>query len=187
MSSQIVTFTGRIVDPLNLQPDDVNIIDIAHSLSNQCRFTGHTREFYSVGQHSVLAAEMVVNDLGGGNDLAFIALLHDGSEAYLSDLSKPVKGAEGLGEVYTLVEDAIQATVAEAFGLRYPFPDVVHKVDRALLRAEQRDLMAPADDLYERYPSLLKYDHPITGWAPTDAEGRFLALYTELTGEIPGR
>lgn len=182
MSSEIVTYTGRVVDPLNLRPEQVNIIDIAHSLSNQCRFTGHVREFYSVGQHSVLCTEFTRETYGTAQHQLTL-LLHDGSEAYLSDLARPVKHAEGLGDVYREIENGIQAVVAERFGLEYPFKDFVHKIDNALLLREQQDLMPR----FRHIESKLVYDKPITGWSPADSKARFLALYTELTGETPHR
>lgn len=182
MSSEIVTYTGRVVDPLNLRPEQVNVIDIAHSLSNQCRFTGHVREFYSVGQHSVLCAEFA-RDTRGTPEHQLTLLLHDGSETYLSDLARPVKHAAGLGDTYRFIENAIQAVVAERFGLVYPFPEYVHKFDNALLLREQQDLMPR----FRHIESKLVYDKPITGWAPGEAKERFLALYTELTGETPHR
>jgi len=181
--SEIVTYTGRVVDPLYLNPDKVNIIDIAHSLANQCRFTGHVREFYSVAQHSVLVAEYVMDDLDGSSRLGLSGLLHDASEAYLSDLARPVKHALGFGEAYREVEERLQRTISQAFHLKYPFPDIVIKVDDALLAAEQRDLMPR----YRHIDALLDYPYPIAGWLPEMAKARFLALYTELTGETPRR
>jgi len=180
--SDIVTYTGRVVNPLYLEPRNVNIIDIAHSLSNQCRFTGHTREFYSVAQHSVLVTEFLGYKVKADKQVQLTGLLHDASEAYLSDIARPVKHVEEM-ETYRDIEHGIQAVVCEAFGLDYPFPAVIHKADNALLAAEQRDLMPR----HRHIESLMRYDLPITGWDPDFAKKRFLALYTELTGDIPKR
>jgi hypothetical protein len=185
-----MTYTGRVVDPLRLRPEDVSIQDVAHSLSNQCRFTGHVREFYSVAQHSTLCAEYVLNELDGGTRLALSALLHDGSETYLSDLARPIKNTGPLGSIYREVEGRVQKVVAEHFGLAYPFPDIILSVDETLLRAEQRALMTPwpADPSVclgtPTGPIALNYPGYITGWTPPDAKYRFLAMYTFLTGII---
>jgi hypothetical protein len=79
----IVTYTGRRFHFLDPKIDEISIEDIAHALSNVCRFTGHTKRFYSVAEHSCLVSALCDNRLEG--------LLHDASEAYMSDLSSPLK------------------------------------------------------------------------------------------------
>src|SRR5690606_5290032 len=74
------TFTGRAVYPLDLRPDDIDIQDIAHALSMQCRYAGHTRQFYSVAEHSVHVARWCRQY---GPAAALEGLLHDATEAYL--------------------------------------------------------------------------------------------------------
>jgi 5'-deoxynucleotidase YfbR-like HD superfamily hydrolase len=183
MSSMIQTFTGRVIDPLDPDPYMFNIRDIAHSLSNQCRFTGHVKEFYSVAEHSVRCASFVLEELDGGKDLAFIALMHDASEAYLSDIARPVKQAAHFGDAYRDIEDGLQRALSYAFEFQYPFPDIIHKVDNALLLREQIDLMPFGMQI----DSLLEYPHEITPWTPKIANALFLSTYTYLTGERPGR
>lgn len=169
----VVTFTGRIVKPLDPDPALIAIEDIAHSLANQCRFTGHTRHFYSVAQHSVLVSEIV------SPSSAFAGLLHDASEAYLSDVSRPVKRQPVFGDVYREAEERLQAVIAERFGFQWPFPDDVHAADDVLLRTEQRDLMP---DLL-RVPGIDYLSARIDPWGPTKAEREFLNRYHELTKE----
>src|SRR5271165_7548492 len=81
----IQTYTGRVMYPLDPRPEEINIIDIAHALSNLCRFTGHVRTFYSVAEHSVRVSQHC-----DPKD-ALWGLLHDASEAYLADMSRPMK------------------------------------------------------------------------------------------------
>ena len=59
----IQTYTGRAFDLLDPRPEQIDPLDIAHALSQICRFTGHVREFYSVAQHSVLVACIVPEPL----------------------------------------------------------------------------------------------------------------------------
>jgi hypothetical protein len=92
---------------------DVVVSDIAHALSNYCRFTGHTREFYSVGTHSILCADLARKD-GMSAKIQLYCLLHDDSEAYLGDISRPLK--EMLPN-YCELEEGVQTVVHEAFGL----------------------------------------------------------------------
>jgi uncharacterized protein len=55
----VVTVTGRVVHLLNPSVDEIDIYDIAHALSQICRYTGHTSEFYSVAQHCYYVASCV--------------------------------------------------------------------------------------------------------------------------------
>lgn len=182
MSSEIVTYTGRVVDPLNLDPSKVNVIDIAHSLSLQCRFTGHVKWHYSVGQHSVLCADFG-RERGLDEHKQLALLLHDASETYCADLARPVKHAAGLGDAYRAVEDAIQAIIADKYELPYPFDPFVHQIDNALLLAEQRQLMPR----FRHIDSRLKYPYRIERWTPEHTESEFLDRYEELTGDAPRR
>ena len=86
MKAEIVTYTGKIFDLLNPKPEMVCIKDIAHSLAYQCRYTGHTKFFYSVAQHCVLMAENP--DLPGD---PLQKLLHDAAETYIGDMARPWK------------------------------------------------------------------------------------------------
>jgi uncharacterized protein len=167
----IVTYSGLIIEPLNPDPELINIEDIAHALSNMCRFTGHVRQFYSVAQHSVYAGQVV------SEENRMWALLHDASEAYLADIARPVKHAFGLGEVYREAEEKLMEAVAEKFGLSLPMPKEVHWADDMLLRSEQRDLMP---DLL-RIPGDDYVDFTIVGWFPGFAKEMFLNRF-ELWG-----
>jgi 5'-deoxynucleotidase YfbR-like HD superfamily hydrolase len=88
--NKIITFTGRQVDPFNLQPEDVNIVDIAHSLSHQNRYGGHTIVPYSVAQHC-LRMEFAIEKECNHLEMQIDALMHDASEAYITDIPKPIK------------------------------------------------------------------------------------------------
>src|SRR5437764_5017626 len=98
MEQWIMTYTGKNFHLLNPQPDEVDRVDIAHALSNVCRFTGHTKDFYSVATHSILCAEQARKD-GMSAKIQLYCLLHDGSETYLADVNAPLKAI--LGKVYT--------------------------------------------------------------------------------------
>src|SRR5690349_18842227 len=86
----IATFTGKrwfLTDP---DPADVDIDDIAHALSMICRFGGHTKQFYSVAEHSVRVANAM--EIAGCGALACLhGLIHDAPEAYLGDIVRPLK------------------------------------------------------------------------------------------------
>lgn len=173
MDGAIVTYTGKAIEPLNPDPALICIEDIAHSLSNVCRFTGHTRFFYSVAQHSVLASRMVPHEH------ALTALLHDASEAYLSDFARPIKQQPEFGDVYRVIEERLMLAIVVRFGIEWPMPPAVKHADEVLLRTEQRDLMPPL----LRFPGDEYLDEKIAPWPPSHAELAFRHRFDRLTIE----
>jgi 5'-deoxynucleotidase YfbR-like HD superfamily hydrolase len=88
--SSIKTYTGVMFDPLNPNLELIDILDIAHALSMLCRANGHFRSFYSVGQHCINCMKEAAAR-GYSERVQLACLLHDASEAYLSDVTRPVK------------------------------------------------------------------------------------------------
>lgn len=86
----IRTFSGLYVNPLQLRAVDIRIQDIAHHLSQICRYTGACPHFYSVAQHSVYVSSLMWGEYGTP-EAAMAGLLHDAAEAYFNDLASPVK------------------------------------------------------------------------------------------------
>ena len=88
--SEILTHTRVMFDPVHPDPALIDIRDIAHALSMLCRANGHFPTFYSVGQHCInCAAEAAAR--GYSRRVQLACLLHDASEAYLADVTRPVK------------------------------------------------------------------------------------------------
>ncbi len=104
----ILTRSGKHIRPLNPDPDDIVLEDICWALSYEYRFNGHARRGISVGEHSVLVSFFIHRDYGHD------ALLHDGSEAYLKDIPRPVKHSETFGG-YRRAEARIQALIYAKF------------------------------------------------------------------------
>lgn len=90
MSDYIRTSSGVKFYPLNPDPQGILIEDIAHALSLLCRGNGHVKVFFSVGQHCIHCAKEA-EQRGYSTRLILACLLHDASEAYLSDITRPVK------------------------------------------------------------------------------------------------
>lgn len=175
----IETFTGRRVYPLSPEIDDINITDIAHALSNLCRFTGHTKRFYSVAEHSARMAEYALR-LGQPN-VAKYALLHDASEAYLCDLARPVKHLPQM-EPYRTAEAVLQTCINAAFDLTDPPPMLLATLDEMFLYTEAATLMPTATTWPGYREAILVPDlDPMTlGLAPTHACAFFLQKFGEL-------
>lgn len=171
----IQTYTGRAFNVFTCKPEDVAIEDIAHALSMICRFAGHTRKFYSVGQHSILVASILPDNL------KLAGLLHDASEAYLVDLPRPIK--YNMPE-YQLIEKSVESVIAQAFNLPNPLPKEVKCADSMLLCTEYNQLMGKIHDDFASFtympngPSVLE----IQPWTPDQTEETFLDMFYELGG-----
>lgn len=130
----IQTYSGRAFYPLAPYPQDVCIEDIAHALSQLCRFGGHCRRFYSVAEHSVLLSRAVVPGF------QMWALLHDASEAYVVDVPRPIKKQL---PAYVEAERRVMAAICARFDLDPQEPWAVKNADTRILADEAQQLMAP--------------------------------------------
>ena len=175
----IQTVSGRRFNPLEPDPDEVEVGDIARALANQCRFGGNCRTYYSVGQHSCLAADLVAGR-GGDAEAQLWALLHDASEAYLVDLPHPLKHRSELGRLYGEVEARLQEAICERFGLPLEPPALLKEVDRALLATERRAVAHEAWD-WPELDGVQPIDLEIEPWLPDRARDEFLERYEAIT------
>ncbi len=165
------TATGQAFWPLDPHPDEIHIEDIAAALSKLCRYGGHTRKFYSVAEHCVLMAHAAPD----GFRLA--ALLHDASEAYLSDVIRPIK--RHLTN-YEAIEADLERAIARRFTLEFPMPAEVKRLDNAIL-ADERDqaMLAPPREWGLTEPAL---GVTLQFWTPEKAEYEFLAAFRRYGG-----
>lgn len=154
MTTWMLTASGRKVKPAELEPADVCIEDIAHHLSHLCRFTGASRVFYSVAEHSLLVAQIVAEAAPDEPRTQLAALLHDATEAYLTDLATPVKA---LLPGYRIMESMAWLAISQAFDVPIAMPDAVKRADLLALAVERRDLM-PAHP--EIWPHLIGIEAP---------------------------
>lgn len=85
--------SGRLIDLDNFTENDVDLDDIAHHLAKIQRFNGGTPldVSYTVGEHSINLVQYAKNDIGISKLGLKMLLLHDASEAYLSDIVSPAK------------------------------------------------------------------------------------------------
>ena len=135
-----------------------------------CRYSGHTKLFFSIAEHSVLVSEVVAPEL------ALAGLLHDAPEAYIHDISGPLK--RSLPD-YRRIEALNWMAVADRFGLKYDLHPDIHTADVAVLLTEMKHLLPP-----------MQWDHGMRGepadvrircWAPAEAEEMFLRRFYDLT------
>jgi hypothetical protein len=183
----IQTFSGGQAWPLDPRHDEVRIEDIAHHLSNLCRFTGACLVFYSVAEHSVHVASVVAS-VTTNRMTVLQALLHDAAEAYCNDIARPVKlNIDG----YATVERANEYAIFDRFVLPFinELPrtrDLIKHADNAMLMAEQAAIMAPCEHRWKpQNPPRDMVDAANErgpfGLSPPAAELAFLRMYRELT------
>lgn len=152
MSSYIHTYSGKKFYPLDPRIEDIDINDIAHALSLMTRANGHYKYFYSVGQHSINCYREAVAR-GYSRDVQLACLLHDGSEAYLSDITRPVKGHL---DKYKLIEKNLQDIIYKKYLNRVLNDEekyIVKLIDDCILHFEFIELMGIRRDEgeYEKY------------------------------------
>ena len=128
----IRTYSGIYINVFEPTPEMICIEDIAHALSNQCRFGGHLPVFYSVAQHSYHCSQSV------NQEHKLAALLHDASEAYLLDIPRPIKNRLSN---YKDIEHNLMILIADKFGFNYPLHNDIKLADELALVAEWNCLM----------------------------------------------
>ena len=181
----IRTFTGGQFHFDDIYKNDIRIADIAHALSNTCRFGGHCREFYSVAQHSLSVSRNVPKWA------RYPALLHDAAEAYIGDIVSPLKlqfaemFCEGMGLSGSMISDLEERIRDHILDSLHPdlmsFGDWEKEIkiaDERMLLAEARDLLVGGlDGFHSAYePS----SDPIKPEAPRVAEVKFLHAYFDI-------
>jgi hypothetical protein len=170
--SYVETYTGRAFFPLEPQVKDVSIIDIAHHLSNQCRYSGAPSSFYSTAQHCCLLADFVQKRWGTPLDCLQI-LMHDAAEAYLVDMPRPVKQ---FMPQFRDWDHAIQMCVRSWLGLDgVPIPTWQDELDSRIIVDERAQVMSDSGNDWGHDLEPLGIE--ITPWAPVLAEQQFLIRY----------
>jgi|SRR5271157_3540357 len=210
------TFTGKKIDLINPTREMVDIEDIAHSLSMICRYNGHCRDFYSVAEHSVMVEAMGSQILlrreaerNAGKlsvppkptseivQQSLALLLHDAAEAYIGDLTTPLKrGLESVGGDVVFptperptskiaeLESHWLLAIGEAFGLgdRLAEPsDVMRQADEKVMTVEVPMLFHPVQSCWwESRNRPRSGEMAIQCWPPAEARRQFVSRFRVL-------
>lgn len=178
----ITTYSGEAFDPAQPDIKKIHIADIAHALSLLCRANGHFKRFYSVGQHCInCALEAQARSYGPRVRLA--CLLHDASEAYLSDITRPVK--EHL-PAYMELEGRLQQAIYEKY-LNGPLSpaerEQVKDIDDQLLLHEFQALMPKR---VFTQPARLQGAAQMDCLPFEEVQAQYLELWRQLSKALPG-
>ena len=166
------TYTGLKFYPMDPKCEEINVIDISHSLGMLCRYNGHSLTFYSVAEHCVHVSNMF-ND---NNELALYGLLHDAAEAYTSDIPRPLKPY--INNVKD-IEQTIEKEIFKKFGLGPTIPKEIHDVDNRILNDERKQVMKFTYESWNIDPIPLGIE--IFSWSPEVATKKYLDRFYFLT------
>jgi len=158
---------------------------IAHSLSMQCRFTGHCRKFYSVAEHCILVSR-IMEDQGLGDPME--GLLHDATESVLADVARPAKN---LLKDYKSLEKALDLSMRKQFVLPEQMSEGNHKADAIALMIEARELMPNKGENFtgmsdEVILAAKKATYMIAAWTPENARERFMTRMHDIRRRTRG-
>ena len=177
-SDAIETRSGILFRPLSPNAQDIRIEDIAHALSNQCRFSGHTRVPYSVAEHSVRVS-WLLQDWGYDKAIQFWGLMHDAAEAYLVDLPTPLKMDPRLA-FYKEAEANLMRVICARFGMCASEPSAVRRADGVLLATEVRDMMHGEKTHWAKLQRVPLVDYRIDPLGQIQARELFLSRFEEV-------
>lgn len=175
--NHIRTYTGVYMDPFEMKPEQVRILDIAHALSLTTRANGHIDHFYSVAQHCINCA-LEASARGLSSRAQRAALLHDASECYLADVPRPVKHRLS---GYAEAEEQVTAVIERALGIEDLSEDEwrgVKEIDDAMLYYEF--LALTGAEVFSEAP-VIKMQHDFSQRDMTDVRDQFIAIYEELS------
>lgn len=166
----VSTYSGHrfYVDECNI--DEIPLFDIAHALSMNCRYNGHSERFYSVAEHSVLVSMLVPpEDAKWG-------LMHDVTEAFVPDVPRPFKH---LITGFKEFENVLAEKMALYYDLPWPEPESVKYIDKHIVGSEARVIFPEPPDWVDFYDDVCPHDL-IKGLPPNKACRLFMDRYEEL-------
>lgn len=179
------TYSGHSFEPKSGKLSQVDVRDIAHALSNLCRYSGQCRKFYSVAEHSVLVSRIIRCMWPDDVESRWAGLLHDATEAYVGDITTPLKI---LLPKFIEVEDSLAMDIAKVFKIKWSKQthSRVKIADMIALSTEARKLFADVSDwdsikLYDPRPDLVSENFPV---AQDVAKKMFMREFKKIQGEL---
>jgi hypothetical protein len=166
----IMLASGTWFDLLDPWHSEFTIEDIAQGLANICRYAGQCRSFYSVAEHSLHVCDTT-------DVFKLEALLHDAAEAFLGDITRPLKQ---LLPEYKVIESNVEAAIFSRFGLDRASMTNVKLADLRVLAAEQSQLMPNGTDYWAAQSNICPAPVNVQFLSPQEAREQFLAKFNAL-------
>lgn len=182
MKEYLTTYTKVPFNTFDPDEDKIDIKDIAHALSMMTRANGHYPEFFSVGQHSVQCCKEAMKR-NYVPEIALACLLHDASEAYLADITRPVKKNMTM---YLQIEEQLQNLIYSKYLEFIPRGEqeiLIQKIDDACLYYEFKYYMD--EEVFPVAPVLMS-EFTYEFQPMQEVEQEFLELFETLNGQIKG-
>ncbi|MGY3495938.1 hypothetical protein [Bradyrhizobium sp. USDA 4502] len=171
----IMLQSGAWFDFASPHTSPFTIEDIAQGLAHICRYSGQCNRFYSVAEHSLLVSETATG-------FEFEALMHDAAEAFLGDITRPLK--QMLPD-YKRIEGEVEQAIFSRFGIPTPLPREVKKADLRVLAAEQHQIMPPGTDDWLRGQDVIPAPVVVRNLSPEEAKREWLARFSALYSPSP--
>ena len=180
--SQVMNWAGKIIDPLNLKPEDMQNLGMqaAVTLSRLQRFWGQCRESYTVAQHCLSMVEMFKGD----EEMQKWAIGHEIYEALTGmDVPSPIKHSPAY-RPYLEAEDKALLMFAEIYGLNPPMPKSIKVADKEIMVMEAEALMPYNPEVNWRDISQPKGTLYKLGASEEEIKKDFLLKWQELFGKL---
>jgi hypothetical protein len=169
----IDTYSGTFFHVFDPREEEIDIADIAHALSNLCRFTGQCDPFYSVAEHCCRVADYLPDKL------KLAGLLHDAAEAYISDINGAYKK---LLPLMVEADNQITSVIMRKFKVRENDHQIIKNADMVLRATERRDLMKNGhNNLWQSLSGFKPLGDVILPFSPKHAESLYLMKFSTLT------
>ena len=169
--------SGAEFDLLDPWGSSFTLSDVAHGLAHICRYAGQCSGFYSVAEHSILVSEVAT-----GCELQ--ALMHDAAEAFLGDVTRPLKQ---LLPDYKKIETDVEAAVLARFGIGPLASSAVKAADLRVLAAEQQQIMPPGTNAWAARAGVSPAPVKVRFLRPEAAYDLFLSRYAALSQQLPNK
>jgi hypothetical protein len=189
------TASGTQMWPLDPRPEDINLLDIARGIANECRYGKQLKrrgQWYSVAEHSVLVSVHVAKLYPDHPEWAQEASMHDAAEAYqFGDVPRPLKHDPSVEQVVARIEEPWERSIFMRYQIKSTTESraAIKRVDNLILLDE----ICEVTKRPEMYAGRHMFDHPdrlyaqINCWQPAIAEVMFLhhvaAIFPELRDE----
>ena len=178
-AGNIITYTKVRMNPLSPQPEEISIYDIAHSLSYMCRANGHIKHFFSVAQHCINCSHEA-KARGESEKVQLALLLHDASEAYIADITRPVK--HNLTK-YLEIEADLQSIIYVTFGIKALSPDEIKIIGEIVNVVLHHEFIHLADEkIFTEEPEIVgNYTFEFREFK--DVENEYIDIFKDLTAK----